>query len=1575
MNDRKPTRQELGVAPFPGAACARVIPVAAAVALLLLAGIFGVCEAARAQTVIWSATLEAGSSGAHAGYHRSNNYGSLSSRNFTYKGKSFSVNSIYSSFGVTRMIFAGGGGHVERALFGTSANPRPVTLNIGDGSWMASGSGVNVSSALILIFSEVIAADNTYAVSITTTEPGAPQSLTATNVTSTGVTLNWSAPNSIGGSAITGYKYRYKASGASSFGDWTAISNSAGLTSHPVQGLESFTQYTFQILATNDSGDGLYSDEVTATTLRGIPTAILVLDRDRISEDRGESTVTALLDRPSSVATTVTVSASAVSPASASDFTLSSNKVLTIAAEQTASTGTVTITAVDNDDDDDDRRVTVSGVAENADGVTQPSSPTLTIVDDESASTTVTLTVSPASVPEDATGAARTVTVTAELDGDPLPRTTQVTVSVSGDTAVAGTDYTAVPGFTFAIAAGDTSGTGTFTLAPIDDNLDEPDVTVAVTGTTNSGLSVEPESGLTVTIEDDDDAPAVTLVLDPSSIAEDRGASTVTATLDRPSTEDISIAVSASPVSPTEPGDFTLSATKTLTITAGQTTSTGAVTITANDNNVAAPDKSVTVSGAATSEADLTAPPDVTLTIVDDEEASTVVTLTVDRTTVAEDAAAADRMVTVTATLDQTVRAQATPVTVSVSGGTAAAGTDYSAVENFTVTIEANKMSGAATFTLTPVDDEVDEPHKTVIVTGTTTASDLSVAPAGGVTVTITDDDPRPKAALELSHTSIAEDGGVSTVTATLDRPSSAVTTITVSHAPVSPTSSSDFTRSGSTLTIAPGDTASTGTVTITGRNNNTHQPTSRAVVVIGSAANSQGVTRPDNRLLAIVEDDVASTKVTLSVSPVSVSEGGGASTVTVTATLDEAARPSGTPVRVSVSGNSAVAGTDFSTVDDFTVRIRPNQTSGSGTFTLTPVDDEVDEPDETVTVTGTTSDSVGLPVEPASGVTVTIADDDGPPAGTLALSVDTIASDDTVNIAEKTAGFAISGTTGSEGGVAVSVTIGAQSPLTATSDSNGAWSVNVPADATYIAGTSVAVSVSASKTGFTAPGPVTRTLAVDLAAPSVSYTAPASLKVDVAIAAMTPTTADTDIASYGATGLPSGLTIHAGTGAIGGTPDTAEANSAAVTVTVTDTAGNPAEVSIAFPTVDKGDQTLTGFAYSTDTVTFGDTAPTVIAPSGAQTALAYTATPSSVCTVAPGTGALTLAGVGACVVTVTAASNDNYNQATASFTVTVQDTLALSVDTIASDDTVNIAEKTAGFAISGTTGSEGGVAVSVTIGAQSPLTATSDSNGAWSVNVPADATYIAGTSVAVSVSASKTGFTAPGPVTRTLAVDLAAPSVSYTAPASLKVDVAIAAMTPTTADTDIASYGATGLPSGLTIHAGTGAIGGTPDTAEANSASATVTVTDTAGNPAEVSIAFPTVDKGDQTLTGFAYSTDTVTFGDTAPTVIAPSGAQTALAYTATPSSVCTVAPGTGALTLAGVGACVVTVTAASNDNYNQATASFTVTVQDTLALSVDKVTLTVSPTSVAEDATGTDRTVTVTATLDGESRSETRR
>ena len=413
--------------------------------------------------------------------------------------------------------------------------------------------------------------------------------------------------------------------------------------------------------------------------------------------------------------------------------------------------------------------------------------------------------------------------------------------------------------------------------------------------------------------------------------------------------------------------------------------------------------------------------------------------------------------------------------------------------------------------------------------------------------------------------------------------------------------------------------------------------------------------------------------------------------------------------------------------------------------------------------------------------------------AGTLALNVDSITGDDTVNSAEKRAGFTVRGDTGIETEVGVSVRIGSQSALSATSaiptgENDAVWSVAVPADAAYLTdAAALTVTVAAAKTGFTAPTPVSRTLAVDLTAPTApNYTAPASLTVGTAITAMSPSsTADTDIDGYSATGLPAGLSINEDTGVISGTPTTAATSTAAVTVTITDTAGNSATVSFTFTAVAQGEQTLTGFKYSATSVTFGGTAPTLTAPTGAVTALSYSATPAGVCSVNSSSGALTLVGLGSCEITVTAAANANYKEATDRFSVTVQaaGTLTLSVDAIAGDDTVNIAEQAAGFTISGATGSEAGVGVSVRIGSQPALTATSAGDGAWSVSVPPNASYITGTSVTVTVAAAKTGFTAPTPVSRTLTVDLSGPTApSYTVPSdyALTVGTAAAALSPT---------------------------------------------------------------------------------------------------------------------------------------------------------------------------------------------------
>ena len=191
----------------------------AAITLLLLASLFGVCEAARAQTVIWSATLEAGSSGSNAGYRHLDNYGSLSSRNFAYKGKSFTVDSFYTNaspgVNITYFHTSSGGPRINADLFGDHTGGLPTTLHVDDHSWRATTdlNAAIFSSTVALLYEPVFVDGNTYSVSITTTEPGQPRSLEVTNPSLSEVTLNWEAPISIGGSAIRGYKYRYKTRG------------------------------------------------------------------------------------------------------------------------------------------------------------------------------------------------------------------------------------------------------------------------------------------------------------------------------------------------------------------------------------------------------------------------------------------------------------------------------------------------------------------------------------------------------------------------------------------------------------------------------------------------------------------------------------------------------------------------------------------------------------------------------------------------------------------------------------------------------------------------------------------------------------------------------------------------------------------------------------------------------------------------------------------------------------------------------------------------------------------------------------------------------------------------------------------------------------------------------------------------------------------------------------------------------------------------------------------------------------------------------------------------------------------
>ena len=694
---------------------------------------------------------------------------------------------------------------------------------------------------------------------------------------------------------------------------------------------------------------------LTITDNEDLPTVTLELSQTPIAENGGVSAVTAMLNRPSSEAVTVTVSAVAVSPAVSGDFDLSGTRTLTITAGQTMSTETVTIRAENNDVDAPNKTVTVSGSVRGGRGVTAPAAVTLTITDDE-ATPTVTLNLTPQEIGENG----EVSTVTATLSGK---SSQAVTVTVSaGPSAVAG-DFNLSTNRTLTITAGATSSTGTVTITAVNNNVDAPNKEITVSGAVTGGHGVVAPDAQTLTITDDEGAPTVTLVLTPDEIGENGEVSTVTATLTGPSSQSVTVTVSAVAVSPAVSGDFNLSGT-TLTISAGTTSSTGTVTITAVNNDTDAPDKEITVSGSASG--GVTSPTSQTLTIEDDEDTPTV-TLGLSPSSIGENSGVS----TVTASMN---RPSSEAVTVTVM----ATSMDVTLSTNKTLTITAGATTSTGSVTITTVNNDTDAPDKEITISGSASGGRGVAAPASQ-TLTITDDEALPTVTLVLTPEEIPENGGVSAITAMIDRPSSEAVTVTVSAVAVSPAVSGDFTRSGTTLTITAGATTSMGTVTITAENNNVDAP-NKEITVSASASGGRGVAAPTSKTLTITDDEGAPT-VTLVLNPSSINENGGVSTVTASMN-----RPSSEAVTVTVSANAVFpAVADNFTLDGTTLTITPGQTASMGTVRIRAENNNVDAPDKEITVSADVSGGGGA-IAPAPK-TLTITDDETTPTVTLTLT------------------------------------------------------------------------------------------------------------------------------------------------------------------------------------------------------------------------------------------------------------------------------------------------------------------------------------------------------------------------------------------------------------------------------------------------------------------------------------------------------------------------------------------------------------------------------------------------------------
>ena len=687
---------------------------------------------------------------------------------------------------------------------------------------------------------------------------------------------------------------------------------------------------------------------------------------------------------------TVSVGDGADSATSGTDYAAVTDFTVTIPAGRTSGSAPFTLTPAQDTLIEGNETITVGGAAT---GSLTVNGTSLTLTDDDGPPA-INLSVSPSSVGEG--DGATPVTVTAAFsNASTYPTDTTVTVSVGdgADSATSGTDYAAVTDFTVTIPAGRTSGSAPFTLTPAQDTLIEGNETITVGGAATGSLTV---NGTSLTLTDDDGPPAINLSVSPSSVGEGDGATPVTVTAafsnasTYPTDTTVTVSVGDGADSATSGTDYAAVTDFTVTIPAGRTSGSAPFTLTPVDDTLVEGTEIVSVDGTATG---LTVNgADVALT--DDDSASPTesqptespptIDLSASPSSVSEGAGAT--AVTVTATFSNAgTYPTDTTVTVSVgdSADSATSGTDYAAVTDFTVTIPAGRTSGSAPFTLTPVDDTLVEGTEIVGVDGTATGLTVN-----GADVALTDDDSAPPTEskptenqptespptidLSASPSSVSEGAGATavTVTATFSNagtyPTDTTVTVSVGDSADSATSGTDYAAvSDFTITIPADRTSGSAPFTLTPVDDTLVEGTE--IVSVDGTATGLTVNGAD---VALTDDDSAPPTenqptespptIDLSASPSSVSEGTGATPVTVTATFSNAGTyPTDTTVTVSVGdgADSATSGTDYAAVTDFTVTIPAGRTSGSAPFTLTPAADGVVEGDETITASGTAPD------------------------------------------------------------------------------------------------------------------------------------------------------------------------------------------------------------------------------------------------------------------------------------------------------------------------------------------------------------------------------------------------------------------------------------------------------------------------------------------------------------------------------------------------------------------------------------------------------------------------------------------
>lgn len=201
----------------------------------------------------------------------------------------------------------------------------------------------------------------------------------------------------------------------------------------------------------------------------------------RESGETAEISVKATLAEASPIAGTIrfTIGAPSVGTEAVRDVDYTASLTGSVAVEEgaTSATSTLTLTPINNEATDGNR---VLGV--HAAGSRGSASADITIADDETASTSISLSADPHTVSEDA--GVTEVTVSAVLDGKVLGADATVTLSVDpASEATRDVDYSALFNPLLTIPAGEVSGSVALLIDPTADSADEGDETITLNGT------------------------------------------------------------------------------------------------------------------------------------------------------------------------------------------------------------------------------------------------------------------------------------------------------------------------------------------------------------------------------------------------------------------------------------------------------------------------------------------------------------------------------------------------------------------------------------------------------------------------------------------------------------------------------------------------------------------------------------------------------------------------------------------------------------------------------------------------------------------------------------------------------------------------------------------------------------------------------------------------------------------------------------------------------------------------------------------------------------------------------------